>query len=322
MKLSEILASNRVRLLLVAIFLALFATILVTTFVQKEIYKETGGKKTMIVSVVKPIGQYEFIKPGDLGVTEFPSMFLDARFIPAEELPNLVSLQVGNALLPKQILMWSDIVLTLRKSLSDHINMNERVITLPVNMTNSFNNMIEPGDRVDVIFVEKGSTLAKGSSARVLLQDVYVMATNNNLRRRISGSYVTMGGDVTNAQQQATNVSTISLRLPAADALLVAYAESDGRLIFLLRNRFDVFTSTYETLRATNVEDEIVGMEQGVDRFGLPLNVKDYPVIYTEGKPKHSGYYPGHTTTEKAMQEFAPSTFERRLGDKSLQESQ
>lgn len=322
MKLSEILASNRVRLLLLAVFLALFATILVSNFVQREIYKETGGKKSKIIFVQKPIGQYDFIKPNDLGVGDFPSLYLDSRFIPAEELPNLVSLQVGNALNPGQILMWSDIVLTLRKSLSDHVNMNERIITLPVNTTNSFNNMIEPGDRVDVIFIEKGTSLAKGSSARVLLQDVYVMATNNNLRRRISGSYVTMGGDVNTSQQQTNNVTTISLRLSPGDALLLAYAEAEGRLIYLLRNRFDVFTSTFETLRSSNVEEDITAMEQGVDRFGLPLNVKDYPVIYTEGKPKHSGYYPGHTTTEKAMEVLKPSTYEKKLGETSLQESQ
>ncbi len=317
MKFNELFASNRIRLLLIAVVLAIFATMLVDAYLRKEIYVETGGMKVNIIFVKSPIKQNDFIKPENLAIGEFPSLFLDNRFIPGDQINNLPGLRVVNELKPGQILMWTDIAFNVARSLSDHINLNDRVITLPVNITNSFNNMVEPGDRIDIMYIQKGSGMNSKPTARVLLQDVFIIAINNNVRREITGSYLP-----TNIQNQSSSsqsgISTISVRVSAFDALKLAYAESEGRLIFVLRNRFDIFTSDYEPISEdTGNIIESIG-DFGVDRFGLPTKVKDYPVIYNQGQPVHSGYFPGHEQAEADFSQMPPAQFQQRLGNETI----
>lgn len=281
------LLNPRTRLLLIAIALGALASLLANTYIKQNVAKAKGGQRQSVIVITTAVEEGDLIKQSDLGERSIPVEYIQPRSMDGSLAKSVVDMGAvaSRSLIPGQILTPDDIVLEQRSSLSDHLSMNERAVTISVSSTNSFDNMIEPGDRVDILTLDRGGELTADGEMKVLLQNVYVLAVNDNLHRKLI--VPTTGSS--SKKDKSDSVNSLTLKLSFDDAIKLSYYESQGSLTFLLRNRNDIFIQGMPVY-ADKQHSDTDGMAS-VDN-PLPERVEGYPTIFEEGNPVRSAYYP------------------------------
>lgn len=139
-----------------------------------------------------------------------------------------VTLLPINADLPRGRFLTYDLFEDLgTRRLSQQVAPGMRLMTISVSNTSSLNNLLRPGDHVDLLSVARGAPGERVES-EVVLEDVKVVAI---------GPYFT----VEEYLARRSNFSTITLEVSQADGQILAArdAEQSGGFQILLRNRCD-----------------------------------------------------------------------------------
>lgn len=125
------------------------------------------------------------------------------------------------------------------RDFSDLLKPGTRALTIDIDATNSADNMLQPGNRIDLFLIapssgDKGSADA-GQSAHLLLSDLTVVATGRDTRPRDYGEAMSRQDD----GQQRSGYDSVTLQVNPEQAAKIALAQKVGTLRAVLRNRSD-----------------------------------------------------------------------------------
>ncbi len=113
-----------------------------------------------------------------------------------------------------------------------------RALSLPIDLPGSVSNMVQPGDRVDIIGTfrfpgaEKGSPL--DTITMTILQNITVLAVGQQLT----------AVRTTGADGRRSSYPTITLQVTPKEAEFLVFAQQKGALTFTLRNGTDPYVAS------------------------------------------------------------------------------
>lgn len=184
-----------------------------------------GGSPTAVVVVTRDIALGDLVTRAALDARELPERYLEERHIRFDDLERIVGTRATAAVGSGSALLWSDLDVSQDgRTLSGLVRTGMRAFTLPEREV-SFDGLLRPGDRVDVLFTE-----ASGTAGTVtLLENALVLTVGGNLGETASGD--------AHAAQQPGRV-TLSVTIEQAQRL--AHSEQRGVVRLALRNPQDL----------------------------------------------------------------------------------
>jgi pilus assembly protein CpaB len=203
-----------------------------------------GGDLVDVVVAKREITMGSVITQQSLGVIPLPRTYLNQRHLLASDIAHAVGTRSLSSIRANDAVLWTDLAAARERSyLADLISEGMRAV--PIRASN-FDGQLNPGDRVDVLFVTKKVDMSLGSlgvsdtKVTPLLQNVLVLAVKGRTHRDP-------------AQKCGGGSGSITLALTPAQAQLVAVSEAEGDLQLLLRNPDDLEVRT--DLAAVSTED-------------------------------------------------------------------
>ncbi len=177
----------------------------------------------------KPLESGVLLSEAALTVREVPAAYVETRAVRATEKQRVLGLRVSNRVEPDQTLMWTDVATTAddRRDLSALVQPGMRAVTVITRSGSEHaNQLIQPGDRVDVLVTTEERGL---DTTIVLLQNVLVLAVGIDTGSEAGGKHaIGHGGDA------------LTLSVTIREAQLVSLAGDRARLSVALRNPDDV----------------------------------------------------------------------------------
>jgi pilus assembly protein CpaB len=219
------------RALVVSLVMALLGTALLLLYLRKFEREMSGGEPIELLMAQKPIERGKVITDDMLTTRSVPLAYVEDRAIKAAERSKIVGLQTSVALFPQQTLMWTDLAITTEdRDLSSLIQPGKRAIAVRASTGQDDtrgNQLIRPGDYVDVIATFQGELAGSEESSAVLLQRILVLAVGSE----------TQSVSDTNKRDTPSWLRdkqlTLSLSLP--EAQLLSLALERGRLSVAVR---------------------------------------------------------------------------------------
>lgn len=131
------------------------------------------------------------------------------------------------------------------RDFSDMLKPGTRALTIDIDATNSADNMLQPGNRIDLFLIatspsnssSAGSGSSESQSARLLLSDLIVIATGRAVHPRDYSESAQVQDD--GRPQQSPDYDSLTLQVNPEQAAKVALAQKIGTLRAVLRNRSD-----------------------------------------------------------------------------------
>lgn len=284
--------NNKWGLLLISVILGIIATLLAHFYIRSKLITLSGGKFIPVVAAVGDIDSGTVISEDMLSIKNVPSTLVHTRAVPEEYKDFLIGQSAGDNIGKGEVVLWSDIALEEPTSLSAKVGINERAITINVDPASGINGLIRPGDRVDVLasFDIPGDVFADTQSVtKVLLQNVTVLAVGEQMSvydysRHLGGQ---QGGIKLPVPEMEKAPSTITLKVGAEDAGILAFAERKGNILLVLRNKEDVLVEPKKDIKFKDV----VTFKSVKEAPGLKKE-EGYPLIYQDGMRIGDGYSP------------------------------
>jgi pilus assembly protein CpaB len=219
------------RALVVSLVMAVLGTALLLLYLRKFEREMSGGEPVELLMALKPIERGKVISEDMLTTRSVPLAYVEDRAIKAAELRKVVGLQTSVALFPQQTLMWTDLAITTEdRDLSALIQPGKRAITVRAATGQDDtrgNQLIRPGDYVDVIATFASETENSEQSSAVLLQRVLVLAVGNETQ--------TVSESKTRDAQTWMRDKQLTLSLSLPEAQLLSLALERGRLSVAVR---------------------------------------------------------------------------------------
>lgn len=222
------------KLAIIAAFtLAVLGSALLYVYVQRFETEKSGGAPIAVLVAAQPIKRDSTITEAAISVREIPAAYVDSRTVRASEKKKIVGARVVNALQSGQTLTWTDVAAAgERRILSSLVQPGFRAFNLKTRADATTFDLIEPGDRVDVITTLTGVGGQRTSS--LLLQNVLVLAVGSNTGDEASGA----SSPAPNGQARREQVLTLSLKPESAQ--LLALSMDKGTVSVAVRNPDDV----------------------------------------------------------------------------------
>lgn len=179
----------------------------------------------------------------DFAKREVPVDYVYEDTLRAEEFDAVEDQSLGRAVRRGAPIRRGDISAMQARDFSDMLDIGMRALTIDIDPSNSADNMLKPGNRIDLFLIGDGpatgqaATTASGGSqvARLLLSDLLVLATGRDVRARDYGE------EQSRKQQKALSdeYSNLTLQVTPEQAGRIALAQKLGTLRAVLRNRAD-----------------------------------------------------------------------------------
>jgi pilus assembly protein CpaB len=310
--------------LLVSVLLAAFATYALQVYIDARISTMTGGQLMEVLLAAEPIPAGTEITNELVQTREIPSAYVHPKTVTTDQKDFVLGQRTLEDIASGEPLLWTDLMLSSRRNLTDIIGFGERAVTISVDSSSSQYGLIRPGDRVDVLCTLSlpGEDLGSGSSETLLLlQNVTIVAVDGSLVRKpavgdeaVAASSVAKLATATAGEATPALPSTVTLKVAAEDARLLAFAEAHGRLTLLLRNPNDVIVEgpasvTLSDLTDRPVEPRVSAGSPGPAGPQFRGLAEAYPTLFEEGVLKGSAYWPESGGEElRAMMEALKGT--------------
>lgn len=226
-------AARSRRLLLVSVLLAAGGIGLLALYLHRFETEVSGGERVQLLVVIKPVPRGTVLTQDMLGVREVPVSFVESRAVKAAELSKVKGIRTAIDLDPQDSLLWTDLAIAVEnRDLSSLVQPGNRAFTIETPRNATGNDLIRPGDYVDVLatFSTTGSTTSTATRAtKVLLQRVLVLAVGSETERQAFQGTTNEKGSHT---RRSSNL-TLSLKLD--EAQMIAAASEQGELSVVLR---------------------------------------------------------------------------------------
>jgi pilus assembly protein CpaB len=194
------------------------------------------------VSVVVPVSD---LKPGtplnsqNFAARDVPPDFVYDDTVLAKDFDSMNGLTLVRPVKRGTPIRRADVSAYNVRDFSDMLKPGTRALTIDIDATNSADNMLQPGNRIDLFLVapssgDKGSG-DPGQSANLLLSDLMVIATGRDTRPRDYGEAMSRQDE----GQQRSDYDSVTLQVNPEQAAKIALAQKVGTLRAVLRNRSD-----------------------------------------------------------------------------------
>lgn len=255
------------KLLIIAIACGLLAAFLGWAYLKakESQYKAAYKPATQImVSVVVPkenIGKSQTLSRENVAAMDVPRDYLPSNAVLAEDWPRVENRMVVTPLQSGRPITWDAVESSRVSRLSENVELGKRIKTVQVNKINSFDGMLRPGDRIDLL----GSFSAGdvGLQQQPNYSDQVVMTVLENVEVLAAGREDAKGKkyekhyDRNSADGFNMGFSTLSLMLTPAQAARVEVAEKAGELVAVLRNPKDTSNASLDQITVANLLDPL-----------------------------------------------------------------
>ncbi len=238
--------SKTFRLTAGAILLACLAFIGIRGYVDKRINDLAGGPPTPILVAKGPILPGAELNPNDFEVKLLPKKYAHKRAVPAYLKDSLDKNASILALEKGETLLWDHLAQGKKSPLSDYLGLTERAISIPVDACASLQNMLQVGDRIDIMTLLQPQDLEEEAALKVIVQNALILAIDQNPTR--PKHKTTSLVKESKAPLLAPQILTV--RVSPTEAAILAYAQTQGKLFTALRNRKDVFIQNLDPINA------------------------------------------------------------------------
>lgn len=219
-------------LFVISCLLAALGIGLLALYLHRFETEVSGGERVQLLAVIQPIPRGSVLTDEMLGVREVPVSYVESRAVKAAELAKVKGIRTAIDLDPQDSLLWTDLAIAVEnRDLSSLVQSGNRAFTIEASRNSSGNDLIRPGDYVDVLATFSGNG-ATARATRVLLQRVLVLAVGTETERQ---AFQAKSEKSTPTLRSAS--LTLSLRLE--EAQMVAAAREEGELSVVLRGVTD-----------------------------------------------------------------------------------
>ncbi|WP_395064392.1 Flp pilus assembly protein CpaB [Paraburkholderia silvatlantica] len=194
------------------------------------------------VAVVVPVAD---LKPGapltseNFAAREVPADFVYDDTVRAKDFDSMSGLTLVRPVKRGTPVRRADVSAYNVRDFSDMLKPGMRALTIDIDATNSADNMLQPGNRIDLFLVAPSTSNSgsgdPGQSAHLLLSDLTVIATGRDTRPRDYGEAMSRQDD----GQQRSAYDSVTLQVNPEQAARIALAQKVGTLRAVLRNRSD-----------------------------------------------------------------------------------
>jgi pilus assembly protein CpaB len=202
-------------------------------YVRRFEKEASGGAPVTLLVATKPIEPGTVLTEAMLAPRDVPIAYVESRAVRASEKARVLGLRVSTRVQSQQTVMWTDMAIAAddRRDLSSLVEPGMRAITVRAKNGGSdrANELIRPGDRVDVVVTTGGVSEREPQVSRVLMQNVLVLAVG-----------LDTGNDGSEKRAGAPRDSLLTLSLTIRDAQVESLAAEKGRISVALRNPDDV----------------------------------------------------------------------------------
>jgi pilus assembly protein CpaB len=224
--------------LLIALVAAVAGLVLLQLYMRRFEQEVTGGDPVDIVLARKDIPAGAVVTAAHISEYRVPERYVSGRNVLANDLRHVIGTRVSTTVRANEPLLWTDIA-RMREDRSLANLVQPGMVAASVS-GQTFNGLLGPGDRVDVILLaggRNGLTADDGKIVRAvtLLQSALVLAVGGSISRDKSSS----GG--------------LTLLLSPEQAQLLLVARNEGTLQLVLRNPDDL--TVRETVTAVTTDD-------------------------------------------------------------------
>lgn len=300
---------NRLWLLLgAALLLGLLAAYLSVTYLKGREHriaeelaqKAKGGPTIAVVVPIKELPRGALIEQKVVAAREVLADLLYDDAVTADVYDKVAGRRLLKSVLPGRPLRFSDVIDDRAKDLSTALTPGLRALTIDIDETNSFAQMLKPGNFVDLyLLASDPGGQSTGQEVRALLAKVKVLATGQALNAALT--------DTANQNRPAAGYSNISLEVTPAQAARIALAQQIGRIRAVLRNPEDEGDAAFGSLQTAALFREgaqasveyIVGGKGG-GGSAAPISISmpniNIPGLAPAGAPAAGGTYsPGQS---------------------------
>jgi len=256
--------------------IALIAAALLTWWIYQFLSgREAAMRESMLqsmnaqkqVSVVVPRTDLKagaVINSDQFAARDVPTDFVYDDTIRASEFDSLANLTIVRPVARGTPLRRADISAMQARDFSDMLTAGHRALTIDIDTTNSADNMLKPGNHIDLFLIANqpsdkstsndNDSSSQGQTAHLLLSDLSVLATGQDVRPRDYGEAMSQqDGD---GSQQRGGYDSLTLQVTPEQAGKIALAQKVGSLRAVLRNRADTLKTPDVTVMEASLFDE------------------------------------------------------------------
>jgi Flp pilus assembly protein CpaB len=196
-----------------------------------------GGAPQRIVVITRDLALGETLTRSALSLRVQPERYVEERHVQASDMDRVVGARLTGVLHSGSALLWSDLdVMQDGRTLAGLVRAGMRAYTLGTSDT-SFDGLLRPGDRADVLF-----TAAEGADALVVLENVLILTVGGDL------------GDEQTREVKHVRGAHVTVSVTSEQAALLSRYQQRGSLRLLLRNPQDLLVM--QRAPAPSVADE------------------------------------------------------------------
>ncbi len=243
------IAGNPWVVLVVAVLIAGLLTLWIYRFLtgREAALKEqlaaqmSDGRRVAVMVPVRNAAAGTVISDSGFAAREIPADLVYDDMILASHFDQVANLHLVRQVRQGQPVRRADVEAMQSRDFSDLLKPGKRAFTIEVDMVNSTAKMLKPGNHVDLFLI--GSTSPAGGgpdkqSARLLMSDMLVLATGQDVRPRDYGEAVSSSAaDGTGMPPQ--DYDNVTLLVSPEQAARLALAQRVGSLRAVLRNAGD-----------------------------------------------------------------------------------
>ncbi len=226
--------SNRRKVLLVSLGLAILAVLLLYIYTQQLAAKYgVAGEKVTLVAAKFDIAADKPISHDMLTQIEVPESYVHPQSVFINEWERIVGQRVAHTIREGQTLLWTDFSDPRSDvELDQVVKEGWRAMSIPVDQVSSMGGLLQPNDHVDIL-----GTFMKPEKKEwvtiTLLQNVTVLAVGARLGSKERGSSESTSG---------RGYQTVTVLVTPEEAELLTFSVDKGKIALSLRNENDITT--------------------------------------------------------------------------------
>lgn len=273
------------RLFVIAVVCGLIAAALIVFYMQQveaKYRKAATPKKEVMVEVVvsrRDIPKGARILKNDLAARKVPKKFLPSNAILSKDYKKVANRTLLNSIEIGRPITWEAFTGSKAETFSDIIELGRRARTIKINRIDSFDGLLRPGDKIDLMGIFTlddlglGDNKASESSQEIVMPVLETVEVLEASRQDLHGTRYENRRDKSSSDGFNMEFTMISLNLTPKQIARIEMAERTGEIFAVLRNPKDTSLSGYEYLGVDILlqKDTPANVDLVLDSNGNPI---------------------------------------------------
>jgi pilus assembly protein CpaB len=220
---------------IVSVVAALVGAGLLRLYVHRLEQEVAGGPSVRALVLTRDVTSGTALTRDMLGIRDLPQAYLESRHVRAQDLDQVLGVALATAARASETLLWTDLasVRDPARPVSSLVPEGMRAVSV-TRAASGMDELLAPGDRVDVLLVAERAGVAPGSGASRVAENLLVLA--------VGGDPGTPAGR--RARGGSRRRGLVTLSVTPEQSLQLAAAERAGSLRLVLRNPRDIASAT------------------------------------------------------------------------------